>query len=68
MPFYFRNLDLLPVLNNQQNGRCTVVSHLAKHSIPSSAGTYYYIIKLTATNSKGVSEQKDYTGYLELVR
>ena len=33
-----------------------------------SAGTYYYIIKLTATNSKGVSEQKDFKGYLELVR
>jgi gliding motility-associated-like protein len=36
--------------------------------MPSSAGTYYYIIKLTATNSKGVSEQKDFNGYLELVR
>jgi gliding motility-associated-like protein len=36
--------------------------------MPSSAGAYYYIIKLTATNSKGVSEQKDFKGYLELVR
>jgi gliding motility-associated-like protein len=33
-----------------------------------SAGAYFYIIKLTATNSKGVSEQKDFKGYLELVR
>jgi len=36
--------------------------------ITSSAGTYYYIIKLIATNSKGVSKQKDFKGYLELVR
>jgi gliding motility-associated-like protein len=36
--------------------------------MPSSAGAYYYIIKLTETNSKGVSKQKDYKGYLELVR
>jgi gliding motility-associated-like protein len=33
-----------------------------------SAGAYFYVIKLTATNSKGVSEQKDFKGYLELVR
>jgi gliding motility-associated-like protein len=33
-----------------------------------SAGAYFYIIKLTATNSKGVIEQKDFKGYLELVR
>jgi len=43
------------------NGRTT-------SGMPSSAGAYYYIIKLTATNSKGVSEQKDFKGYVELVR
>jgi gliding motility-associated-like protein len=36
--------------------------------LPCSAGTYFYIIKLTATNSKGVGEDKDFKGYLELVR
>jgi gliding motility-associated-like protein len=36
--------------------------------LPSSAGTYFYIIKLNATDSKGVSENKDFKGYLELVR
>jgi gliding motility-associated-like protein len=36
--------------------------------MPSSAGTYYYIIKLMAANSKGASEARDFKGYLELVR
>ena len=36
--------------------------------LPCSAGTYYYIIKLSAINSKGKSEDKDFKGYLELVR
>jgi gliding motility-associated-like protein len=36
--------------------------------LPCSAGTYFYIIKLTATNSKGKTEDKDFKGYLELVR
>ena len=43
------------------NGRTT-------SGLPCSAGTYYYIIKLKATNSKGKSEDKDFKGYLELVR
>ena len=33
-----------------------------------SAGSYFYIIKLTATNSKGKSEDKEFKGYLELIR
>ena len=36
--------------------------------LPCSAGTYYYIIKLNATNSKGKIEDKDFKGFLELVR
>ena len=36
--------------------------------LAATAGAYFYVIKLTATNSKGVSEVKDYKGYLELVR
>ena len=33
-----------------------------------SSGTYYYLIKLTATNSKNISEHKEFKGCLELVR
>jgi len=33
-----------------------------------SADAYFYIIKLTATNSKGIAEQKEFKGFLELVR
>jgi gliding motility-associated-like protein len=33
-----------------------------------SAGSYFYLIKLTQTNSKGVSENKEFKGYLELIR
>ncbi|HXD93759.1 MAG TPA: gliding motility-associated C-terminal domain-containing protein [Bacteroidia bacterium] len=48
-------------INDAWSGRTT-------SGTPSSEGTYYYIIKFTATNSKGVSEQKYFKGYLELVR
>ena len=33
-----------------------------------SAGTYFYIIKLSETNSKAVSTNKEFKGFLELVR
>jgi len=48
-------------INQAWDGRTT-------SGLACSAGAYYYIIKLTATNSKGVSENKDYKGFLELVR
>jgi len=48
-------------LNQAWDGRTT-------SGLACSAGAYYYVIKLTATNSMGVSESKDYKGFLELVR
>ena len=48
-------------ISNEWNGKNT--SGLACPS-----GSYYYLIKLTQTNSKGSSEEKEFKGFVELIK
>ena len=48
-------------ISNEWNGKNT--SGLACPS-----GSYYHLIKLTQTNSKGSSEEKEFKGFVELIK
>jgi gliding motility-associated-like protein len=56
--------------NTSPSGRTGGVAWPGKTSggESASAGSYFYLIKLTQTNTKGVSENKEFKGYLELIR